>query len=74
MAPLNFKYDAIKDEMIIEGVRYCGDLFRYLALCLPESIFRFARRVDGTIIIEQVLEGSAQIVESLDKPKNRVGR
>ena len=74
MAPLNFKYDAIQDVMTIEGNRFSGDFFRYFNMTSPQAIFRMLENSNGNIVIERVLEGSAQIVEHPDKPKSRIGR
>ena len=52
---LDFKYNPIKDELTIEGNRYCGDLFRQLSTLFPlNTPFEIVKREkDGTIYLRE---------------------
>ncbi len=55
---LRFSYDNQRDELIIEGVRYSGDLFRGLGFG-PTPAGRWLRIVkidDGVVTIQERLE------------------
>ena len=54
--PLNFSYEAEEDVMIIEGIKYSGDFFRFMAISGPsDQAFRIKERnEDGVLVLEKV--------------------
>jgi hypothetical protein len=50
-ATLNVEYNPHTDELIVDGVRYSGHLFRTLALCEPGTWLRLEDRRDGVVSV-----------------------
>jgi len=58
MPNLQFEYDETKDLLIIEGMKYSGDLFRALSesgLAVGEYL-RIIERKDGVVTFETIRE------------------
>ncbi len=52
LAPLRVEYDELRDEVEIEGVRYAGDVFRYMGLAPVGSHLQIIGRADGVVSIK----------------------
>ena len=46
---LTVEHDEARDLLIVDGVRYSGQIFRTLALCEPGTWLRFEDRRDGVV-------------------------
>lgn len=47
--PLRVEYDATSDLVVIDGLRYSGEVFRSLALVAPGTWFRVEGRCNNTV-------------------------
>jgi len=59
MKPLNLKYDEDRDIIEIEGVRYSGDMFRYLGFGPLNQPLKIEQRSDGVLVLVE-LDSAAQ--------------
>jgi hypothetical protein len=46
---MEVNYDASKDVLTIDGMRYSGEIFRTLTLATPGTWFRIEHRSDGVV-------------------------
>lgn len=54
---LEIDYDAARDIVAIEGIRYSGIIFREFARWAPAgSVLRIVKREDGILTIERLWE------------------
>lgn len=51
---LNFEYDEMTDVIIIEGVKYSGQLFRELGILPTGFAFEILERHDGIIVLHKL--------------------
>lgn len=58
-------YDPNTDSIVIEGIRYSGDLFRDLGIhgVAAGSLLRVLRRKDGLVYLQVVIPGNSDSVE-----------
>lgn len=58
---LEFSYDEKEDILTVEGVRYSGDYFRFLAKEPPDPRwFRMKKREDGIVIVQTTITELAE--------------
>ena len=51
-------YDSFSDTIVIEGIRYSGELFRFFGFGKEGSLFRLGKHNGDTRVIELVEEKS----------------
>lgn len=64
--PLDFRYDAGRDELVIEGVRYAAGYFRALAQAEPGQILEILTVEDGRLTVRRRYD-----IEQRDRARRR---
>lgn len=52
MKKLDYSYDGMKDEFMIEGVRYSGELLRSMPFPRKDQLYRIVKNKDGLVTIQ----------------------
>jgi hypothetical protein len=57
VSALRVDYDASRDVLEVEGIRFSGEFFRTFALPNPEALYSIQRDGDGHVVIRRYLVG-----------------
>jgi len=52
--PLSFSYDAEKDWLTVEGVKYSGDFFRCFTMPNPLALYRIMKDEWGAVNVMEI--------------------